>query len=79
VTFGTLEAYMEDLAPAKCKKNIIWLEAKNQCWTADRFAKKGLPHPSRCLFCDQEQEDIQHILTTCVLTKEFWLQVWSIR
>jgi hypothetical protein len=41
------------------------------------LARKGLPHPARCVFCDQEQENIQHILTTCVLARDFWFKILS--
>lgn len=50
---------------------------RNRCWTADRLAKRNLPHPDRCLFCDQEPEDIQHILTTCVFPRDFWFRILS--
>jgi len=39
---------------------------------ADRLAKRGLPHPTHCPLCDQEDETVQHLLTTCVLAREFW-------
>jgi len=57
-------------AAAKCKF-FIWLAVRNRCWIADRLAKRNLPHPDRCLFCDQEPEDIQHMLTTCVFARDF--------
>ena len=25
-----------------------------KCWTADRLARRGLPHPEYCPLCDQE-------------------------
>ena len=37
--------------------------------------KKGLPHPSHCSFYDQQDEMVQHLLTTCVLAQEFWSQI----
>jgi hypothetical protein len=75
VTFEPWRRIWKTWASTKCKI-FIWLEARNRCWTADRLAKKGLPHPSRCVFCDQGQEDIQHILT-CVMAREFWFKVLS--
>lgn len=30
-------------APAKCKI-FLWLGIRNQCWTIDGLAKRGLPH-----------------------------------
>ena len=39
-------------APPKCQF-FLWLVLHNKCWTADRLAKRGLPHPSSCPLCDQ--------------------------
>ena len=61
-------------APQKCKV-FLWLAMRERCWTADRLAKRGLPHPAKCVLCDQEDEDIQHLLTTCVVSQDFWFQV----
>jgi hypothetical protein len=41
----------------------------------DRLSKRGLPHPSHCPLCDQEDETVQHLLTTCVLAREFWSRI----
>jgi hypothetical protein len=60
----------------KCKI-FIWLAVRNRCWTADMLAKKGLPHPSHCVFCGKERKDIQHILTTCVLALDFLFKIQS--
>ncbi|GJN35167.1 hypothetical protein PR202_gb23914 [Eleusine coracana subsp. coracana] len=56
-------------------KVFLWLAIRNKCWTVDRLARRGLPHPDRCVFCDQADEDIQHILTDCVFAREFWYKV----
>ena len=61
-------------APEKCK-TFIWLAIRNRCWTADRLQKRGLPHPDHCPLCDQEEETVQHILTTCVFARQFWFAV----
>lgn len=39
-------------APAKCK-TFLWLAVRNRCWTADRLARRNLPHPALCPLCDQ--------------------------
>jgi len=75
-TFEPWRRIWKTWAPAKCKI-FLWLAVRNRCWTADRLARRNLPHPERCLFCDQEAEDIQHILTTCVFTSDFWFRVLS--
>lgn len=51
---------------------FLWLAIQNKCWTADRLAHRGLPHPYQSVLCDQEEETIQHILTTCIFTRQFW-------
>jgi hypothetical protein len=50
---------------------FIWLVAQNRLWTADRLAKRGLIHPEKCPFCDQEDETIDHLLVTCSFSREF--------
>jgi len=62
-------------APSKCKI-FIWLAIQNRCWTADRLQKKrGLPHPAHCPLCDQEDETVQHLLTSCVFARQFWFYI----
>jgi hypothetical protein len=50
----------------------MWLVAHNKCWTADRLARSGLPHPESCPLCDQEDETIDHLLVHCVFARKFW-------
>ncbi|WVZ49359.1 LOW QUALITY PROTEIN: hypothetical protein U9M48_000726, partial [Paspalum notatum var. saurae] len=52
-------------APLLCKF-FLWLAKNNRCWTADRLAKRGLPHPDVCPLCDQVDETLQHILIGCL-------------
>ena len=61
-------------APSKCKI-FIWLAIQNRCWTADRLQKRGLPHPAHCPLCDQEDETVQHLLTSCVFARQFWFYI----
>ena len=71
ITFEPWHRVWRSWAPAKCKL-FLWLAIRNTCWTADRLARRGLPHPSDCPFCDQEEENIQYLLTTYVLARDFW-------
>ena len=41
------------------------------------WQKRGLPHPDQCLLCDQEEEDIQHLLVGCVFSRDFWFSLLS--
>jgi hypothetical protein len=37
-----------------------------------RLARRGLPHQAAFPFCDQAEETINHILVSCVLSREIW-------
>jgi hypothetical protein len=74
ITFEPWRRLWKSWAPAKCKV-FLWLAIRNKCWTADRLAKRGLPHPDNCMFCDQADEDIQHVLVGCVFAREFWYKI----
>ncbi|GJM90953.1 hypothetical protein PR202_ga07282 [Eleusine coracana subsp. coracana] len=69
-----LKKLWKSWAPQKCKV-FLWLAIQNRCWTADGLAKRGLPHPAKCPLCDQEEEGIQHLLTTCVFSRDFWFRI----
>jgi hypothetical protein len=63
-------------SPAKCKV-FLWLAIRNRCCTADKLAKRNLPHPEKCALCDQEEETAQHVLVGCAFAIEFWFRVFS--
>lgn len=44
-------------APPRCKF-FIWLAIYNRCWTAERLAKRNLPHLAACTLCDQDEEQL---------------------
>ena len=77
ITFEPWRRVWRSWAPAKCKI-FLWMPIRNRCCTTDRLTRRGLPHPSHCPFCDQEEENIQHLLTTCVLARDFWYQILSV-
>jgi hypothetical protein len=35
-------------------------------------SKRGLDYPKNCVLCDQEDETVQHILSNCGFTRQFW-------
>jgi hypothetical protein len=74
IYFRPYERIWKSWAPPKCRF-FMWLVAHNRCWTADRLARRGLPHPPKCLLCDQEQESIQHLLVGCVFARQFWFSL----
>lgn len=73
-TFEPSKRLWKSWAPLRCKI-FLWLAMLNRCWTADRLERRGLQHPDSCLLCDQEEETIQHILTSCVFTRQVWAAV----
>ena len=74
LSFAPFERIWKSWAPPKCRF-FMWLVAHNRCWTADRLARRGLPHPDHCLLCDQEEENIQHLLIGCVFARQFWYDI----
>ncbi|GJM91593.1 hypothetical protein PR202_ga07980 [Eleusine coracana subsp. coracana] len=73
-SFGPWERIWRSWAPSKCRF-FLWLVAHNRCWMADRLAKRNMPRPALCLLCDQEEETINHLLTTCVFARQFWFSL----
>ena len=53
----------------------MWTVAHNRCWTADRLARRGLNHPPMCPLCDQVGETIDHLLVSCVFTRQLWFSI----
>lgn len=72
--YGNLRSLWEDLEKLGAWEMsfFMWLVVRERCWTADQLARRGLPHPSYCPLCDQEVENINHLLSTRVFTREFW-------
>lgn len=69
--FRPWERIWKSWAPAKCRF-FLWLVAHKRCWTSDRLARRGLPHPEQCPLCDQADETIDHLLVACVFSRQFW-------
>jgi hypothetical protein len=57
--------------PPKCRFFLCTV-AHKRCWIADILARRGVPHLGKCPLCDQEDEDIQHLLISCVFARHFW-------
>jgi hypothetical protein len=69
ISFAPLKRIWKSWVPMKCKF-FICLATNIRCWTSDWLAKRGLPHPPACPLCDQADETIQHILVSCVFSRE---------
>ena len=53
----------------------MWTIAHKKCWTADMLARKGLCHLAACPLCDQTDETIDHLLVSCVFSRQVWFAV----
>jgi hypothetical protein len=71
IRFDPWRRIWKSWAPGKCKL-FLWLAAHDRCWTADRLARRNLPHLDLCPLCDQEEETINHLMSSCVFAREFW-------
>lgn len=74
VEFEPYKLLWKAWAPMKVKL-FLWLAIWKRCWTADRLARRGLQHPQRCVLCDQEEEDMHHLLIGCVFVRDIWFQI----
>ena len=66
VAFHPWERIWKSWAPGKCHFFML-LVARNRCWTADRLARRGLEHPTTCPHCDEDEENINHLLAVAVM------------
>uniref|UniRef100_A0A452YPI7 Reverse transcriptase zinc-binding domain-containing protein n=1 Tax=Aegilops tauschii subsp. strangulata TaxID=200361 RepID=A0A452YPI7_AEGTS len=53
-----------------------WLANLDRCWTADRLARRNLPHPPCCPLCDQAPET-HHLLLGCPFARQVWHEILS--
>lgn len=63
-------------APLRCKY-FIWLVSLNKCWTTYQLARRELDHPECCVFCDQDEKTVQHLLVACDFYRQVWFEVLS--
>ncbi|WVZ82473.1 hypothetical protein U9M48_029730 [Paspalum notatum var. saurae] len=63
-------------APPKVKF-FCWLVLHGRPWTAERRHRHGLQACAACALCSQEDESIDHLLTSCVFTRQVWHQLLS--
>jgi hypothetical protein len=71
ITCDSAKAIWYAWAPLRCKI-AIWLILRGRIWTADRLAKRGLPHNAMCVMCNVAPEDAQHLFSGCVVTNIIW-------
>jgi hypothetical protein len=55
----------------RCKIGV-WLFLKGRVWTADRLAKRELPHIEYCVFCNSIAESASHVSIGCAVVNIIW-------
>jgi hypothetical protein len=71
--FGAKELW-KTKPPNKCCF-FTWLALHDRNWTSDWLWHHGLWDDATCVFCDQESETMDHLLTGCAYLKETWFRV----
>lgn len=61
-------------APNRCRF-FFWLVLLNRCWTSERRHRHGLQDQGTCALCSQQDELLDHLLLTCVYSREVWFKV----
>jgi hypothetical protein len=51
---------------------FFWVAAHGRLWTAERRRRHGLQQDATCALCDQDDETSDHLLCSCVITRERW-------
>jgi hypothetical protein len=74
IHFSPWEWISKSWPPGKCKF-FMWTVAHKKCWIADSLARKGLPHLVVCPLCDQSDETIDHLLVSCIFSRQVWFTI----
>jgi hypothetical protein len=47
----------------------------DRCWTSSRLQRHHLQNNCPCTLCSQEDESIDHLILTCVYSREVWFRL----
>jgi hypothetical protein len=61
-------------APPRCKF-FLWLALLDRCWTSARLQLHQLQNSGPCALCSQVDESIDHLLLSCVYSREVWFRI----
>jgi hypothetical protein len=50
------------------------LAIQDHVWTVEQQQRHGLESSGRCALCDQLPESIDHLITSCVVSREVWFE-----
>jgi hypothetical protein len=65
---------LETKASGKCRF-FAWQVLHWKIWTSEWLLCHGLPNSGPCILCAQEDETVDHLLLTCVYSREVWFKV----
>lgn len=68
------EIFWMAVAPLNCKF-FTWLVTRKRVWTADRLAKRDIPHNDLCVMCNSTDEDAHHLFMGCTVSSIIWSTV----
>ncbi|WMV42669.1 hypothetical protein MTR67_036054 [Solanum verrucosum] len=51
---------------------FVWLVIRKACLTQDKLQRRGLQICSRCLLCEHESENNEHLFLHCRTTINLW-------
>ena len=51
---------------------FLWTASQDRILTTDRLRKLGIEGPSRCVLCNNDNEDNNHLLYKCSYTQKCW-------
>jgi hypothetical protein len=51
---------------------FLWIAMHGRQWTGVRWKRHGLQDDDSCALCDQSSESTDHLLLSCVYTREVW-------
>jgi hypothetical protein len=72
---GAKELWCAAMSPKV--KFFFWLALHCRLWTAERRKHHGLQPEVACALCDQLDETTDHLLCSCVYTREVWSRLMS--
>ncbi|XP_020170196.2 uncharacterized protein [Aegilops tauschii subsp. strangulata] len=77
ISFAPAAAIWKNGAPL-AYKIFMWLAIQNRIWTSDRRLRHGLQDTASTRFlCDQEQDNVDHLMIQCVFARQVWYQCFA--